>query len=85
MPNKSRKSRLKYKRQGNPTSLAVKESGQSPQPLPALSKQAPPTKSQVATDELAIRHQYVRSDLKRTFIIGGAMFALLFILYFILR
>ena len=65
--------------------MAVKEAGQSPQPLPVLPKQASAVKPSVATDDLATRHQYVRSDLKRTFIIGGSMFALLIILYFILR
>jgi len=85
MPKKYRKSRPKQKRRGKPQSLAVKEAGQSLQPLPALSEQASAAKSQVAADELAIRHQYVRSDLKRTFIIGGATFALLIILYFIFR
>lgn len=85
MPKKSRKSKLKYQRRINPQPTASKEANLSTQVTSPPNKPVSATKSQVATNELAIRHQYVRSDLKRTFIIGGAMFALLFILYFILH
>lgn len=85
MPKKSRKSRLKYKRQSSPQSLAVKESRQPPQSISALPEQASAAKSPVRTAEQPIRYPYVVSDLKRTLITAAVMFALLFILYFILR
>jgi hypothetical protein len=83
MPKKSRKGRLKHQRRVNTQPIATKDISSPTQLLSHSNKQAPPAKSQVAIDDLATRHQHVRSDLKRTFIIGGAVFALLFILYFI--
>ncbi len=85
MSKKSRKSRLKYKRQGHPQSLAVKEAGQSPQPLPVLPKQASAAKSPVRTAEQPVRYPYIVTDLKRIGITAGAIFTLLIILYFIFR
>jgi hypothetical protein len=63
MPKKSRKSRLKYKRPGHPQSLAMKEAGQSPQPLPALSEQASAAKSPMRTSEKPVRYSDIVSDL----------------------
>jgi len=60
--------------------LAVKEVSQRRQSLPTLAKQAPAAKSLVTRAELADRYRYVRSDARRSLIIGGALIVLLIVL-----
>jgi hypothetical protein len=61
----------------------MKEAGQSPQPLPALPKQASAAKSPAGTAEQPVRYSYIVAELKHIGITAGATFALLIILYFI--
>ena len=88
MPKKYGRSRIKHKRQArrNPTTpIIARETSQPAQVIPFSPRKAPVSRSAGAADELAAKHQYILSDIKRSLIIGAAIFALLFILYFTLR
>jgi hypothetical protein len=85
MPKKSRKGRLKQKRQFVPQSIGVNETTLPIQPVSPPNKQSSQAKAQVSIDELATHHQYARTDLKRSLITGGSIFSLLVVLYFILH
>jgi len=85
MSKKSRRSRLKHKRQGSHKPLAVKEAGQSRQVLPLSPKQASVTRSPVMTLEQASFYRNMLSEIKRSLTIAAVLFVLLVVLYFFLR
>ena len=85
MTKKSRRSRLKHKKQSSRKPLAVKEAGQSRQVLPLSPKQAPAARPPITVAERSERYHYVLSDLKRALVIAGALLLLLIALSFFLR
>ena len=85
MPKKSGRSRMKNKRRVIRHPTAAREASQPAQVLPLSPRQTPVSKSTTAAAELAAKHQYALHDVKRSLIIGAAVFALLFIVYFTLR
>ena len=88
MTKKSRKGRVKYKARRNPQPVAAKAVDQRRESLPTPARhtrQAPAAKSLVTGAELADRYRYVRSDSKRSLIIGGGFILLLIILSFFLN
>jgi hypothetical protein len=88
MTRKSRKRRVKHKARHNPQPVAAKAVDQRRESLPTLARQtrrAPAAKPLVTGTGLADRYWYVRSDAKRSLIIGGALILLLIVLSFFLR
>ena len=83
MIKKSRRSRLKHKRQSNSQPIAVKEAKQPPQVLSLSTKQSSAAKPQATAVERRVYYSNMISDLKRTLITAAFIFILLIVLYFV--
>jgi hypothetical protein len=88
MTKKSRKGRIKHKARHSRQPVAAKAVDQRRESLPTparQTRQAPVTRPLVTGAGLADRYWYVRSDARRSLIIGGALILMLIVLSFFLR
>jgi hypothetical protein len=91
MPHKTHKRKFKQQRRSSPPVEFVGEVTRPAQllpvtPGPVISKQKSDIKSSLTADERrSVSHQYARSDMKRSLIMGGSAIILLIIVFLIFR